>query len=219
MFIEKPFELNEIVATVLAQICCFNNKLPQGAPTSPIVSNLICTKLDSEIQRFSKEHGLFYTRYADDITFSSNKKEIPKPLVLSYEMGFTKVILGNEIRILIEENGFRINQKKVRLANKSQGQEVTGLIVNQTLNINRKYIRNIEATLHNWEKDEQKTLKEYENKYAKIITLQGKKGIKFMDCLRGKIEFIGSIRGHDDYIYQRLISKFNHLRNKTVEGS
>ena len=168
--------------------------------------------------RFSKEHGLFYTRYADDITFSSNKKEIPKQLVLSYEMGFKKVVLGNEIRTIIEDNGFKVNQRKIRLANKSQRQEVTGLIVNRSLNVNRKYIRNIEATLHNWEKDEQKTLKEYENKYAKIVTLQGK-NIKFMDCLRGKIEFVGSVRGHEDYIYQRLILKFNYLRNKAAEGS
>lgn len=69
MFMGKPYNLPASVATLLAQICCFNNELPQGAPTSPIVSNMICAKLDSQLQDLAWQHHCFYTRYADDITF------------------------------------------------------------------------------------------------------------------------------------------------------
>jgi RNA-directed DNA polymerase len=70
LFMAWPYNLNDSVATVLAQICCYNNELPQGAPTSPIISNMICAKMDSQLQGLAKKHQCFFTRYADDITFS-----------------------------------------------------------------------------------------------------------------------------------------------------
>jgi RNA-directed DNA polymerase len=220
LFMGKPYELDKKVATILAQICCFDDKLPQGAPTSPIVSNLICAKMDSELQRFSREPGLFYTRYADDITLSSNRQELPVSLVSSYEKGSSKVVLGDELRGIIERNGFRINEAKVRLSyNKTQRQEVTGLIVNQTVNVSRKYVRNIDGALHAWEKyGLQAATETYESKYAKKVTLPEKELARFVDSLRGKIEFVGSVRGKDDYLYQKLLSKFNDIRKKEADN-
>lgn len=221
LFIAKPYELDEKVATVIAQICCFDNKLPQGAPTSPIVSNLICARLDSELQRFSSDHGLFYTRYADDITFSSNRKEIPAKLVSYYKKGFSRVVLGEELQSIIKRNGFIINDKKVRLSyNKTQRQEVTGLIVNQKINVSRKYVRNIDGALHAWGKyGLEAATKTYSSKYAKKVTLPQKDTAPFLDSLRGKIEFIGSVRGKSDHLYQKLLSKFNNLRKNNLEGN
>ncbi len=214
MFSANPYNLDKSVSTVLAQICCFDGKLPQGAPSSPIVSNLVCSKMDSELQRFSKQHGILYTRYADDITFSSNKKELPKELVSSYEKGCGKVVLGDELRIIIENNGFQINPDKVRLAYKTQRQKVTGLVVNKKVNISRVYIRNVQATLHNWETQGFNTVKDkYIAEYAKKRT-NNKDSAPFLDSLRGKIEFIGSVRGKNDYVYQKLLKKFDSLRNK-----
>ncbi|MBE9053220.1 RNA-directed DNA polymerase [Nostocales cyanobacterium LEGE 11386] len=224
LFIAKPYELNEKVATILAQICCFNNKLPQGAPSSPIISNLICAKMDSELQRFSKEKGLFYTRYADDITFSLTRNELPSELVASYKKGFSQVVLGNELRSIIENNGFQINNSKVRLAYRTQRQEVTGLVVNQGVNVNRKYIRNVYGALHAWEKyGLEEAVKIYISKYAKQPVSPGQKYIKdypyYLDSLRGKIEFIGSVRGKDDYLYQKLLNIFNQLISKETEAT
>lgn len=217
LFMKNPYNLNEEVATVLAQICCFKNTLPQGAPTSPIVSNLICAKMDSELQRFAKKYGLFYTRYADDITFSANRDELPTALVDSYEKGFYKVILGEELRTIIENNGFQINNSKVRLAYRTQRQEVTGLIVNKTVNVNRKYIRNLHAALHAWEKyGLEKATEIYEIKYAKqpVSSAKGKSIPRFIDSLRGKIEFVGSVRGKEDSVYKKLLKIFNELRKQ-----
>ncbi|WP_392480097.1 reverse transcriptase domain-containing protein [Nostoc sp. C110] len=218
VFIAKPYEVNEKVATILAQICCFNNKLPQGAPSSPIISNLICAKMDSELQRFAEEYGLFYTRYADDITFSINRDELPSALVDSYNKGLPHVVLGKELKSIIEKNGFQINDAKVRLAYKTQRQAVTGLIVNKSVNVNRKYIRNLYGALHAWEKyGLEQAVETYISKYAKKPILSEKDIPAFLDSLRGKIEFIGSVRGKDDELYQKFLNIFNGLRRKEAD--
>ena len=75
-FFEKnrDFALPTEVATVLAQLTCFEGCLPQGAPTSPIITNLLCQILDNRLLRVAKKYKLDYTRYADDLTFSTNDK-------------------------------------------------------------------------------------------------------------------------------------------------
>ena len=70
----KDFQLSEEVATVIAQLTCFKGSLPQGAPTSPIISNYICNIFDLRIIKLAKKYKLNYTRYADDLTFSTNDK-------------------------------------------------------------------------------------------------------------------------------------------------
>ena len=75
-----PFRLSDGAATVLAQICCHENSLPQGAPTSPVISNMICVQMDNELTRLSYQHRCRYTRYADDLTFSSLQAVFPKEL-------------------------------------------------------------------------------------------------------------------------------------------
>ena len=74
MFMAKPYNLPEKVSTVLAHLCCFDRQLPQGAPTSPIISNMICGKLDSQLQQLASKYRCTYSRYADDITFSTTTK-------------------------------------------------------------------------------------------------------------------------------------------------
>lgn len=80
MFHANPYNLPLEVATVLAQICCAYNQLPQGAPTSPIVSNMICGKLDSQLTQLAKTNKCFYSRYADDITYSTSLRKFPASL-------------------------------------------------------------------------------------------------------------------------------------------
>lgn len=80
IFKAPPYNLSEEVAVVLAQICCHSGKLPQGAPTSPIVSNMVCARLDSQLRLLAKEFKCIYTRYADDITFSTKLLAFPKDI-------------------------------------------------------------------------------------------------------------------------------------------
>ncbi len=166
LFMGNPYYRNAEVATVLAQICCFNNQLPQGAPTSPMVSNMICAKLDANLQQLAKRYRCTYTRYADDITFSTTQAEFPKALAYLSENG--KVEVGNELQGIISSNHFEINPEKVRLQTRNRRQEVTGLTVNKFPNVRRQYIRQIRGMLHAWRKyGLESTQNHYRQKYDK----------------------------------------------------
>jgi RNA-directed DNA polymerase len=143
MFLKKPFYVPESVATLLAQICCYGNNLPQGAPTSPIISNMICAKMDSELQDLAWTCRCFYTRYADDITFSTTLPDFPVQIAKVHSL--LDIELGKELKGIIESNGFNINPNKTRAFSYKQRQEVTGLTVNKRPNVRRKYIMQVRA--------------------------------------------------------------------------
>jgi len=218
MFMATPYNLNEKVSTVLAQICCFNNELPQGAPTSPIVSNMICAKMDSQLRILAQQSRCNYTRYADDLTFSTSSPKFPAQLasIITKEKS-NYLQLGEQLKTIIESNGFQINYEKVRLQTKTHRQEVTGLVTNQFPNVKRKYIRQVRAMLHAWEKyGLEKAEEEHFNKYRRQSRSPYKDAPKyrkllFRDILLGKIGFIGSIRGKTDFIYIKLLNKLVEL--------
>ncbi|WP_017295318.1 reverse transcriptase domain-containing protein [Geminocystis herdmanii] len=213
MFMAIPYHLPPDVATVLAQICCHNNQLPQGAPTSPMVTNMICAKMDSQLQRLAKDCKATYTRYADDITFSTTLKDFPPHLAYIVDYGNNeKVMLGESLLNIIRENGFSVNEKKTRLQTKGNHQEVTGLTTNQFPNVDRRYVRQIRAMLHAWAKfGLESAQKEFEEKYHHSARFSGKEIPRFQDVLKGKIEFIGMVKGKDDSIYQKYISQYYQL--------
>jgi RNA-directed DNA polymerase len=146
LFANLPYKLPLKVATWLAQICCYDYGLPQGAPTSPIISNMICNRLDSQLQRLAQHRRCTYTRYADDITFSTNISRFPTLIALRESDG--SVLVGKELEEILTRNGFQINQAKVRLQTSTQRQEITGLIVNRFPNVRRTYIRELRAMLY-----------------------------------------------------------------------
>jgi RNA-directed DNA polymerase len=148
----KPYHLNATVATLLAQIAC-DGSLPQGAPTSPVISNMICAKMDSQLQRLAQRFNCRYTRYADDLTLSPFKTSFPKPLArFVVTAAGEQLEVGSELQRIIDENGFTVNPSKVRLQSEYQRQEVTGLTINEFPNVSRKYISQLRAMLHAWEK-------------------------------------------------------------------
>ncbi len=113
MFMAFPYNLPPRVATILAQICCYDNGLPQGAPTSPIVSNMICSKLDSELQRLAKRRKCTYSRYADDITFSTSADIFPNMLATQEGLNPSTLIIGDELKEVIEKTAFGLTKKKL----------------------------------------------------------------------------------------------------------
>lgn len=126
------------VATVIAQISCYQGKLPQGAPSSPIISNLISKILDHKIIKIAKIYKLNYTRYADDLTFSTNDKNF-----LDLQSEFYE-----EVSRVIISAGFKINENKKRLQLRDSRQVVTGLVVNKKINVNRIYYKETRAMAH-----------------------------------------------------------------------
>ncbi|WP_149494962.1 reverse transcriptase family protein [Roseiconus lacunae] len=147
------------VATVLALLCSeaprrkvrFNGGeyyvatgprvLPQGACTSPALSNLIAAKLDRRISGLASKLGATYTRYADDLTLSGDRDFDDKA---AFAMAC--------VRHIAEDEGFRVKLSKTRVLRQNAAQRVTGLVVNDKAGVGRKKLRLIRAILHNAEK-------------------------------------------------------------------
>lgn len=135
------------MSSCLAKIATYYGSLTQGSPLSPIISTLVCRRLDNDLKAFAVKYGLRYSRYADDITFSSIRtmKELFKENPVT-----NKIILCKELVDIITRNDFQINEDKVRYRNKTQRMEVTGLIINDKPNLVRNYRDQIRAMLHAW---------------------------------------------------------------------
>jgi RNA-directed DNA polymerase len=142
---DRHFTLQPAVATVLAQIACFDNELPQGSPCSPIISNLVGQVLDGRLARFAKTHKCTYSRYADDITFSTSKKGFPLEIAVPMPSTEAAWQIGDELQQRIKDTGFKVNDKKTRMQFRGSRQVTTGLIVNEKVNIREEYWR---ATRH-----------------------------------------------------------------------
>lgn len=142
---DVAFELEEQVATTIAQIACDGEALPQGSPCSPVISELIGQVLDLRLLRFSKKHGVRYSRYVDDITFSTNQRDFPVALAVADRAGYSVWTLGDELAHEIERAGFKVNKGKTRMHYRGSRQMVTGLVVNEKVNIRSEYYRNARA--------------------------------------------------------------------------
>lgn len=142
------FALNEKVATVIAQIACHDNMLPQGSPCSPIIADLISHPMDVRLAQFAKVHRLTYTRYADDLTFSTSQKQFPTEVARQDGEAGASWLLGDKLERRIDRAGFAINPGKTRMQVKTTRQLVTGLTVNVKVNIRASYYRHARAMCH-----------------------------------------------------------------------
>jgi retron-type reverse transcriptase len=175
-------ESNQI-APVLARLCCYTPKpdkwgsatLPQGAPTSPAISNLVCRRLDARLDGLAKRNGGVYTRYADDLTFSFKTAEL--------NLGRFRWWVDQ----VCQQEGFTINQEKFRVIRDSQRQVVTGIVVNDALRVPRELRRNFRAILRNCEKNG------VEAEAAKHPAFKGNAGA-FKQWLRGFAAYLNMVQ-------------------------
>jgi RNA-directed DNA polymerase len=147
----RDFALHEKVATVIAQIACHDHTLPQGSPCSPVISNLVGHVLDMRLVKLADKFGCTYSRYADDLTFSTNKKEFPAEVArpLGEQAPAAHLwVPGDELQDVITRTGFTINPKKTRFMYRTSRQEVTGLTVNQKIGVRKTYRHNVRAMVH-----------------------------------------------------------------------
>lgn len=214
----KPFNLNKAVANIVAGLCCIKiirkdgtagYVLPQGASTSPLLTNAICDNLDRRLSGVARRFNLTYSRYADDITFSSMHN-------VYQENG----LFIQELKKVIEGQGFRINSGKTRCQKKGQHQEVTGIIVSSKLNTPSKYISEIRNVLHIWEKygyaDASKRFYSYYKKEKGHV----KKGDPLIEnYLHGKLQYLKMIKGEHDGLYEKLNYRLNKLTETLNDSS
>lgn len=121
------------VSYYLAKLLTKDGVLPQGSPASPKISNIVAIHLDKRLNELAKRYNAMYSRYADDLTFSgaSNIKNMI-PIITQ----------------IIQEERFQVNEKKTRYSYYFQRQEVTGLIVNEKVNIPKEYLRELDKEIY-----------------------------------------------------------------------
>jgi RNA-directed DNA polymerase len=147
----RDFELHKDVGTVIAQIACHENSLPQGSNCSPVISNLVAHLLDMRLVKLASEAGCTYSRYADDLTFSTNKREFPTQIAVRSGSEGTAAHLwlpGEALQKIINRSGFQINAKKTHQMYRASRQKVTGLVVNKKINVRWEYRHNVRAMVH-----------------------------------------------------------------------
>ncbi|GMU87147.1 MAG: hypothetical protein AMXMBFR48_23880 [Ignavibacteriales bacterium] len=219
-FMYEPFNLHgerEPLAFLLACLCThpleinseIKTVLPQGSPTSPTLTNILCKKLDRRLTGLANRFGLTYSRYADDITFSAD-----------YNV-FNKEDFLTELRRIIEQDQkLVVNPRKTRLQNNSYRQEATGLIVNEKVNVRRRYVKQLRMWLSYWEKygyhNARKIfLRDYKKNKGHLM----EKTPKFSEALRGKLEFLRMVRGDGDILYRKLKRRFERLEKLNATTS
>lgn len=208
LFRARPFNLNEHVASTIAALVCDKNALPQGAPTSPLISNMICYGMDKELMRFAKKNNISYSRYADDISFSTSKKDFSKDLILSEP--HAELTVGHELQKILNGHGFKINNKKTRLYRATKAKYITGIKVNDKQNLDRRFIRNVRTALNKLEKNPFDEVNEQFNKTYNFRS----KNKNLLSTLRGRIEHIRNVKGHFDPVFRRLWNRFIVIENK-----
>ena len=153
---------NKNISHIFTRLCTFKGRLPQGAPTSPKLSNLACQHLDSRIQGYSGPKGIIYTRYADDITLSAfNEAKIRKAKSI--------------IEKIIENEGFILNHKKTKICGTRKRKEVTGLVVSiDNVGIGRKKYRQMRVEIHTMLKSDSSKLPQINGWLAYIKSVDEK---------------------------------------------
>lgn len=206
LFEKPPFNFNSFISRDLAQIVCFKGSLPQGAPTSPIISNFICRSLDNQLKKFCKNYKVVCTRYCDDITISTPAKNFPAAIVSQ------DGILGAELIALFNQNNFKLNTDKIRLKSCGERKMVTGIVVNEKVNLTQKTYRNFRAQIY----------------YTYINGLEegAKKNNYFVDgkpdteryerYIIGKLNYFKMVFGVWNSKYQYLAQKANIILEKNI---
>ena len=208
---QQPFLVSDEVSTAIALLCTHHKKLPTGAPTSPLLSNIVFYRIDKTLMNLVDEINatktkddiaVTYTRYADDLTFSGSVNLVS--------------VVQRRIEMYLNYYGFDVNAKKTRLQKTYAAQWVTGIKVNDKPNVSRLYIRNLRATIHNLQNNTatDAVKKNKGTKANKEIDLSDVHGM--LASVRSKIAWVGLVRGKSDEVYLKLKSTFELAERKIL---
>lgn len=169
------------VSFYLASLCCFGEALPQGAPTSPMLSNIVAITLDKRLMNYAKKFNLRYTRYADDLAFSGDSIPVKH---IEY------------ITNIINSCGFSVNDKKTFLQHNKNKRIVTGISISENeIKVPREYKRKLKLEIH--------CIRKYG--IAGHIRKNKIKNPDYLFSIIGKIHFWLSVEPNNSYAKQALI--------------
>lgn len=186
IFAGPPFKFRKPVYELLADLCTYNDRLPMGTPTSPVLSNFACRDLDEELKTFSEAMLWVYTRYADDMSFSA------RSLINAEKV--------NSVRGIIRKYDFKINDRKLKVYGPEDPKIVTGLLLSDKVKLAPGYLEKLEAEI---------------KQLAEVIRAQNEQGqlsTKWVDQLkqqvRGRLSFAGFVLKNRDEKFQQLKDAF-----------
>ena len=226
-----PFHLNSTderkkLCSIIAILCCnrmeverwdaeenkwvirTENVLPQGAPTSPTVTNIICERMDIQLTKLAASYNCKYSRYADDITFSSMHNV--------YQIDSTFIASLHEI---IKAQNFHIQETKTRLQKRGYRQEVTGLIVNEKVNVDQRYVKELRHWLYLWERyGYDKASQLFIVKYNKSKGHVKLGNAKLENVIWGKLEYLKMVKGAKNGTYVSLQERYIKIIGRPIEN-
>jgi class 3 adenylate cyclase len=169
----------------------------------------------------AKTYRCTYSRYADDITFSTTLPKFPKQLATAATgLAGGGLVLGPELLSAIESNGFRVNANKQRLQFRDQHQEVTGLTVNRFPNVRRRLVRQVRAMLHAWAKyGLEAAQREFGERYdyGRRSRRPNARPPSYGRVLRGKLDFLKMVKGESDPTYRRFRRQLHRLDPDSID--
>ena len=187
VFYEEKY--SESIRILLTMLCYYNDSLPQGAPTSPAITNIIMYDFDETVGAFCNEKNIAYTRYCDDMTFSGcfDEREI-----ISFVKG--------ELRKL----GLFLKNRKTAVISASKRQVVTGIVVNEKMNVTKDYKKTIRQEIY--------YIKKFGlDEHLKRLGISDKQ--QYVLSLKGRIAFVlQTIPNNCEFIeYKNFLVKFNFI--------
>jgi RNA-directed DNA polymerase len=196
IFTQAPFRFDDDLTDLLVRLTALNGRLPMGTPTSPTLSNFACLTLDKDLIELSKRNEWTYTRYADDMSFSS-KREITGEMT-------------KEIEQYCQIYSLHFNPEKFKLYGPKDEKEITGLIVNKDrVGLKPAFIQELEKDIQKLE-DINTLIYQYKGQPSKWVD-------KFKQQIEGKINFVSYIKGERDISPQQLYRKYDNAQNPDIE--
>lgn len=183
------------VAVLLTKLVTYKGRLPIGAPTSPAISNIVCRRLDRRFVGLGEKAGFDYSRYADDITISSNNKGVNRMIPFFKE--------------ILKEEGFEVNESKMRILRSGGRQKITGIVVNKKPNLDKNEVRKLRAVIYNCShKDFGHEAKRWAEHEKCLNNPRSYSLREFQSSLRGKINFVQMVNPE---LGKRLLEQLDPL--------
>lgn len=180
------------IRALLTSLCCYKDVLPQGAPTSPKISNLVMKPFDCYMADWCTEHGITYTRYCDDMTFSGD---------------FCVKEVLHKAQSFLLRMGFSLNRKKTNIQTCGHRQRVTGLVVNQTVHPPREYRRSLRQE---WYYIQKYGVAEHLRRTNSSLSVR-----EYLVSTAGKIAYVRQINPEDAY-FQHMQKEITQLLKETA---
>lgn len=193
IFSGQLLDFNQKDAFALAKLCVYKNHLPMGAPTSPVLSNLYAIPLDNDIQQWADSNQITYTRFVDDLTFSSDNEV------------FSQKHLDDIVQIC-SKYSLKLNDKKTSFKDPSDKKMVTGLILNQTVDIPPEFYNQLNKDLFRLKAVYEASILTRQLEHNNLLD-------KFKQEVQGQVNFIGMVEGYSNPEFR----KYRQLFQQTFE--